>query len=211
MAGPLPAIPRTQSPSPDAVEAWNAVAAVQREADDHAATLASSRRHKARVMPAPRLGCPQPVASGMVVEVAKLLQPTSPCVRLTSEEVSERNRQKRQNGIAITTWRRRTSSTPVLPANGETFSIWIEQYSSQLVSLITSLPYPLMELYTWGRSELFKFGQSICCSSQLALIDHHSMDQNLEVRLRSMCQRRAIAIRSLGIIACRWKLTNSEE
>uniref|UniRef100_A0AAV1UN55 Uncharacterized protein n=1 Tax=Peronospora matthiolae TaxID=2874970 RepID=A0AAV1UN55_9STRA len=94
MAGPLPAIPRYESPSPDAVEAWNAVAAVQREADDHAATLASSRRHKARVMPAPRLGCPQPVASGVIVEVAKLLQPTSPCVRLTSEEVSERNRQK---------------------------------------------------------------------------------------------------------------------
>uniref|UniRef100_A0AAV1V178 Uncharacterized protein n=1 Tax=Peronospora matthiolae TaxID=2874970 RepID=A0AAV1V178_9STRA len=68
-----------------------------------------------------------------------------------------------------------------------------------------------MGLYTWGRSELFKFGQPICCNSQLALIDHHSMDQNLEVRLRSMCQRRAIAIRSLGKIACRWKLTNSEE
>uniref|UniRef100_A0AAV1V0D6 Uncharacterized protein n=1 Tax=Peronospora matthiolae TaxID=2874970 RepID=A0AAV1V0D6_9STRA len=146
MAGPLPAIPRNESPSPDAVEAWNAVAAVQREADDHAATLASSRRQKARVMPAPRLGCPQPVASGVIVEVAKLLQPTSPCVRLTSEEVSERNRQKKQNGIAIATWRRRTSSTPVLPANGEKFSIWIEQYFSQLVSLITSLPYPLMEL-----------------------------------------------------------------
>uniref|UniRef100_A0AAV1V4J1 Reverse transcriptase Ty1/copia-type domain-containing protein n=1 Tax=Peronospora matthiolae TaxID=2874970 RepID=A0AAV1V4J1_9STRA len=126
MAGPLPAIPRTQSPSPDAVEAWNAVAAVQREANDHAATLASSRRHKARVMPAPRLGCPQPVASGMVVEVAKLLQPTSPCVRLTSEEVSECICQKRQNGITIVTWRRRTSSTPVLPANGEKFSIWID-------------------------------------------------------------------------------------
>ena len=40
---------------------------------------------------------------------------------------------------------------------------------------------------------------------------HHSMDQNLDIRMHPMCQRRAIAVRSLGHVSCRWKLAKAAE
>ena len=132
LACPLPINLHTQNPSTDAVGAWNVAAAVLREADDHAATLASPRRHKTRALPAPQVGYPHTVASDMVIDVAKLLKPKSAHSRLTTKEVSEHNRRYRENGTAVAKWRCQTPTDPVQLTNGANFSCWIKHHSAQL-------------------------------------------------------------------------------